>query len=184
MEHATENSSPLPTAESPFAQNGVPIQYFDQITKDTPINPDIWNITGLDTTSITPPDHSQFAHGIVIVDDPTHGECMVFNKSQNPNRQFFNITGGIAHKGEYPSETFTREVLEETGITMDLSRVRYQGLMKVKGLPDIPLFSYHARSSDLQTIKPVFDTKELALIPLTSCKAAIPSLPWNTMKLL
>lgn len=152
----------------------IPFSTITSISRDIPINPDIWLITGLDATHPEPTAKADFAHGIVTLDDPNKGVCILVNKDGGDDKgHYFNIIGGGSEQNETPRQTFTREMIEETGITPDDDRLSYAGLIQTTNAPATPLFRYHIQKEDLSRRQKITGSEELALIPLSVVQSAL-----------
>jgi 8-oxo-dGTP pyrophosphatase MutT (NUDIX family) len=175
MEHVV-SEKPLPN------KFGIPLRFIDQITNETPVNPDMWQITGIDTTNKTPPTHADFSHGIVTMDDPKRGVCVILNTDDGSDKgSYFNLIGGEAEHIEFPEQTFRREMLEETGVAPKADAIRYIGLIVSDDVPSTPLFGYHIQPEELHNIQPITGSKELALVPMSTLRATLPNLPWKSL---
>lgn len=175
MEHVV-SEKPIPN------EFGIPLRFIEQITNETPINPDMWQITGIDTTNKTPPTHADFSHGIVTIDDPKRGICAILNTDDDSGKgSYFNLIGGEAEHNESPEQTFCREMLEETGIVPKMDALRYIGLVVSDDVPSTPLFGYHIQSEELRSIQPIIGSKELALVPMSTLKMTLPIVPWKSL---
>jgi 8-oxo-dGTP pyrophosphatase MutT (NUDIX family) len=152
----------------------IPVIAFTSLSKDTPLNPDFWRITGIDTKSPSP-QSAEYSHGIVTIDDPKLGLCMVVNMDGGSDKgSYYNIIGGAAETGESPRDTFIREMEEETGIKPNSDTLSYIGLVQTDHLPPTPLFRYHIQNEDIANKHTISGSTKIAFIPCSVLEKQIP----------
>lgn len=162
----------------------IPTRIFDHLTNETPINPGLWTITGVDMTESSPPETADFSHGLITVEYPLLGTCILLNKDGgDAYGSYFNLIGGAAEPNESPQQTFIREMLEETGVQPDASRLRYIGLIETINAPSTPLYGYTMEKNELQSRQTITGSIELALVPVALLKKSVPAFPWATIGL-
>lgn len=162
----------------------LPLRYVSEITPEVPINPGMWKITGIDTSVPHPPERADFCHGLVIVDDPSFGTCILLNKDGGDvNGHYFNLIGGASEPHESPQQTFTREMIEETGMIPDTNRLQYIGLIETANAPATPLYAYKIQPKEVQSSLPITGSQEFALVPVWLLKKTVPVFPWKEIGL-
>lgn len=155
-----------------FARD-IPIRVFSTITKDTPINPQFWQTRGIDTESPIP-DAATHAHGIVTVDDPTLGRCLLVNKDGDGEHTYFNLIGGAIEDDEAALDTFLRELREETSINPQAERVSYIGLAQTDRSHNTPIFRYHFTPEETQSVTHADGSEQMGFIPLSAMQKHLP----------
>jgi 8-oxo-dGTP diphosphatase len=69
--------------------------------------------------------------GAIIVDD--EGRLLLIQRGQDPGRGLWSVPGGKCEPGETAAQACVREVLEETGLRVEI--VRHAGQVRFPGLP-------------------------------------------------
>lgn len=97
----------------------------------------------------------QIAVGAVVVHD---GALLMVQRGHEPARGAWTLPGGRVEKGEYLEDALRREVLEETGIEIDVERLL--GILEVVSEPHYVILDFLA-TTESQT-EPRADTDALA----------------------
>lgn len=153
---------------------------FSERLRDAPLNPDFWNIRRLDTKNAEP-ERATHAHGIITFEDPALGSCLMVNKDTDGEHTFFNLIGGSVENNEQPKEGFIREMIEETGVAPETSRVHYMGMIETDHPTGIPLYSYRLSPDEVRMVTKTPDTEFIGLLPLASIKKEISEDIYNAL---
>lgn len=70
-----------------------------------------------DLVTNTPPSHPQLATSAAIFRD---GKVLLVRRARSPGKGFYSLPGGRVEFGESLAAALAREVMEETGLTIDI----------------------------------------------------------------
>ena len=84
-------------------------------------------------------DTPQIAVGAVVVDS---GNLLMVKRGQEPAKDLWSLPGGRVMKGEYLNSAVAREVMEETGLTIEVDRLL--GIFEVVGDPHYVILDFMA----------------------------------------
>ena len=110
----------------------------------------------------------------VIITDGTR--FLVAHPTGGPWRRSWSIPKGIIDKSETPKEAAIREVKEETGISLDSSKLLDKGIYPYRVLKNLHIFVYNIDSLNVASLRcvSVFEQKPGVYAPEVDKYAWIP----------
>jgi 8-oxo-dGTP diphosphatase len=102
--------------------------------------------------------------GVVVHDDA----LLLVKRGNEPNKGLWTVPGGRVESGEFMTDTCRREVMEETGIEIEVDELA--GFFEVLGDPHLVIFDFFARP--VGTNEPVAgdDAADVRWVPLAEVK--------------
>jgi 8-oxo-dGTP diphosphatase len=99
--------------------------------------------------------------GAVVVRD---GSLLMIRRNKEPYTGRWSVPGGTLERGEYLTDAVRREVLEETGIEVDVGDLL--GILEWVGEPHYVILDYVATPSAATDPRPGGDVSEARWVPL------------------
>lgn len=100
--------------------------------------------------------------GAIVVAD---GALLMVRRAKDPYAGYWSVPGGTLEPGEYLSDAVRREVLEETGVEIEVGDLL--GILEWASDPHYVILDYVATpSADVTTPRPGDDASEARWVPL------------------
>ena len=104
----------------------------------------------------------QIAIGAIVIHDDA---LLMVQRAQEPGKGLWSLPGGRVEKGEYLAEALRREVLEETGLVVDVGELA--GILEVPGEElHYVILDYNATVVGDPTVRAGTDASDVRWIPL------------------
>ena len=111
-------------------------------------------------------DGPQVAVGAIVVRDE---ELLMVRRANDPGAGLWSVPGGRVEKGEYLTDALKREVLEETGVEIEV--VELAGLFEVVGEDHFVILDYLATVTGENVFpRAMGDADEARWVPLDGIK--------------
>ena len=104
----------------------------------------------------------QIAIGAIVIHD---GALLMVQRANDPAKGLWSLPGGRVEQGEYLADALKREVLEETGLEVEVGELA--GILEVPG-PDLHyvILDYHAVPTNGTEARAGTDASEVRWVPL------------------
>ena len=104
----------------------------------------------------------QIAIGAIVIHDDA---LLMVQRAQEPGKGLWSLPGGRVEQGEYLADALRREVLEETGLVVDVGELA--GILEVPGEElHYVILDYHATVRGDPTVRAGTDASDVRWIPL------------------
>ena len=111
-------------------------------------------------------DAPQIAVGAIVVRDE---ELLMVRRANDPGAGLWSVPGGRVEKSEYLTDALRREILEETGLEIEVAELA--GLFEVVGEDHFVVLDYLATVSGSDpTPRPMGDADDARWVPLDEIK--------------
>jgi mutator protein MutT len=107
------------------------------------------------------PERPLIGVGAVVVKD---GSLLMVQRGEDPYAGLWSVPGGMLEHGEYLTDAVRREVLEETGIEVQVGELL--GVLEFWRGPHYVILDYVATTSSDEEPKPGDDAAEVRWVPL------------------
>jgi ADP-ribose pyrophosphatase YjhB (NUDIX family) len=97
------------------------------------------------------------------------GELLMVRRANDPSKGLWSVPGGRVEKGEYLVDAVSREVLEETGLTVKVADLL--GILEVVGEPHYVILDYLAELVGESEPVAASDASEVRWVPLDEVSA-------------
>ena len=113
-------------------------------------------------TSEQTPAAPRIGVGAIVVHD---GELLMVRRGRDPYAGHWSVPGGTLEPGEYLSDAVRREVLEETGVDIEVGELL--GILEWAGDPHYVILDYVATpAGEPSPLRPGDDAAEARWVPL------------------
>jgi 8-oxo-dGTP diphosphatase len=106
------------------------------------------------------------AVGAIVVRDDA---LLMVRRGREPNQGLWSIPGGRVEHGEFLADAVRREVLEETGIEVEVGEM--VGILEVPGDEHYVILDYGARPTDDRAPTAGDDADEVRWVPLDDVRS-------------
>ncbi len=104
--------------------------------------------------------------GAIVVDN---GRLLMVRRGKEPGRGLWTLPGGHLEQGELLAEAVRREVLEETGVEVEVGDLA--GIFEVLGDPHFVILDFLVTVTGDRDLEPSGDVEEARWVPLDDVPA-------------